>query len=371
MTIDEIRNASLRRARVALPRTRISRRTRQNDFLRQQSSRNAASSRSSLPRASSSSSSAASQGSSAPSAYDPRMDTAVRSDILLLGEVTPILAGVSAFSNQEPIDVTEIEVDMSTSATSLSQMLVYDETGRFLGNATKSGGNFVARLPDNFLQLPYRKEMSFYVRGRLKTKDSGGISGEDVLVNSITIRGNGAWSSEERATTSTETFVSFQTARARIAKIENVGGTDAILVGGNNQLLGSFKFSATESDSAAEARLTDLHFTVESYGGVTLANPVLRVQGVPEAFTCTLASSVINCDSLPDEYGTIDMTPLTLRVYADVTVPTSNNDMFVRLTLNDPGTTSSDGAIEWTDGASNFGWVPFDAPVARGTSNTR
>lgn len=303
--------------------------------------------------------------------FDPRTDAAVRSDIVLLGTVTPILAGVKAFSTLEPMDVTEVEIAMTSDASSISQFIVYDHSGRVLGNATRSDGNFIARLPSNTLQLPHKQEVSLYVRARLKPESIGGVSGEDIQVDSITVRGTGEWSNADRATTSSETFVAFETARARLISVVNAGATDGILVDGTNQILGAFRFSAEESDSAAEARLTSLAFTVESFGGVTISNPLLRVQGIPDAFNCSLVGSTIACTNITASFGTINTTPFTLRVYADVTVPASSNDMFVRLTLNNAGTPSSAGDIQWTDGFANFNWVPFDAPVVRGTGNTR
>jgi hypothetical protein len=306
-----------------------------------------------------------------PPVYDPLGDGSVRSDILLLGQQTAILAGVRVFSNQEPIDVTQVEIDLVSSSSSISQMLVYDETGLLIGTATRSNGSFIANLPTSKLQLPYRKELSMYVRARLKPHDSGGTSGDDIQIDDVTVRGHGTWSNEPRATTSSDTFPAFQSARARITAVQNAEAMEGILVAGTDQRIGAFKFTAEESDPSASARVTDLTFTAETFGGVGLSNIVLRREGSPETFDCSIASSTITCANIPAAFGEIDTDQLVLRVHADINLPVSTNDMFVRLALNQSGTPFDTGAIEWTDGEANFGWVGTDTPIVRGTAYKR
>lgn len=304
--------------------------------------------------------------------FDPLTDTTVRSDLLLLNQVTPILAGIRVFSNAEPLDVSEVQIDLTSDVASVSQMLVYDETGRFLATATRrSAGTYLATFPTGLLQLPYRKEVSLYVRARLKEKDGGGVSGEVLQVDDVTVRGDGAWSNETRATTSDETFRPFETARARIVKIENADPAESILTAGSDQRLAAFRFTAEESDASASARLTDLVFTLETFGGVSISNVQLRREGSNETFDCSNTSSTITCSSITPAFGDINTEPLVLRVYAEVSLPVSTNDMFLRVTLNQAGTPTEDGAITWTDGSASFGWVGLDTPVVRGTSNER
>lgn len=333
-------------------------------------SSSSASSRSSAMSSSSSQRSSASSQSSA--IYDPLTDTSADAQHILLGTVSPILAGVRAFSNTEPIDVTQIEVDFVSTVSSVSQLLIYDETGRQVGIATQQGSSFIANIPIGVLQLPYRDERSFYVRARLKNHNSGGESGEEVKVDDIIIRGTGSWSNGNQAVSSNETFQSFETARARIVSVENAGSTKDVLIGGSDRLIGTFRFTAAESDPSAAARLTQLTFTLDSYGGVVVSNPVLRVQGVPDPFACSISGSEIVCSGIPASYGTMDTTPLTLQVYGDISVPNTNDTMLVRLTLNDPGSIGSAGDIAWTDGTSAFTWLGnLDQPIVRGTEYER
>ncbi|TSC78708.1 MAG: hypothetical protein G01um101425_998 [Candidatus Peregrinibacteria bacterium Gr01-1014_25] len=308
--------------------------------------------------------------------YDTLPDTAVRSQLLLLGQTTPLLAGVRVFSNTEPVQATEIVVTLVSEAASVSQMLVYDQTGRFLATASQDADDSTNRtysttLPSGTLELPYRREISLSVRARLKPHTSGGASGDDIQVSAIRVNGNGSWSNADYSQASSETFNVFEATRARFARIENAGDATAILTGGTDQLLASFRFTGEETDTAAQLRVTDLTFTLDSYGGVTVSNPVLRVASANDTFACTAGASTITCSGITSGFGTVDAGALTLRVYGNVALGSGTSEQFLRLTLNNPGTPSSAGAITWTDGTSSFSWVGGDQPIMRGTAMSR
>lgn len=352
--------------------SRTTRRTLLQDIRRRASDRVAKSSAANARSSSSRPASAPTGASRVESpTFDPKLDGAVRSQHLLLGEVTPIIAGARLFSNLEPIDSTEVEVLLGSSATSVSQLLIYDETGRYLGPATRTSSTvYTLNLADGALQIPYRAEVSVYVRARLKDKDSGGIAGQDIQVDQVTVRGNGAWSGQEYGRSSTDTFSVFQSARGVITAIQNAGGPESVLVEGPGQELGQFRFSAKRSDPSARVRVTELRFQIESYGGVSLSNVVLRLAGNPDGTACDVISGEVVCSSIPDSIGSIGTEPATLRVYGDVTLATAG-DAFLRLTINDPGTPFDAGALTWTDGTATFTWIGFDQPVVRGTSLKR
>lgn len=299
--------------------------------------------------------------------FDPKLDGEVRSQHLLLGEVTPIIAGARLFSNLEPIDADEVEVLLGSSATSVSQLLIYDEAGRYLGPATRvSSTSYKLNLANGALQIPYRAEVSVYVRARLKDKDSGGTSGQDIQVDEVTVRGYGAWSNQLYGRSSTDTFSVFQSARGVITAIQNAGSVESVLVEGPGQEIGQFRFSAKRSDSGARVRVTDLTFQIESYGGVSLSNVVLRLAGNPDGTPCDVVSGEVVCSAIPEYIGSIGTDPALLRVYGDVSLSNAGS-AFLRLTLNDPGTPSQDGAVTWTDGSATFTWLGFDQPIVRGT----
>ncbi len=328
--------------------------------------------RSSSSRSSQSSSSRISLSSSRSSAssvsIDPRTDTSVQSNILVLGETSSILAGVKFFSDDEAINVDQIVITLNGSAQSLSLIRVYDSSSRLLGNAVRDSSSssvFTLHLADGALQLPRRVDMSVYLRGVLKEYDAGGISGETIEVNNVTLSGTGDWSNDEYSTTSTDTFPASETARAAITSFVNTGLSNSALTAGSSQLLAQFRVTATEGDSQAQVRITDLDLRIEG-SGVSLSNVHLRTEGGDDTSACTNSSTVITCASIPSGIGIVDLQK-TIRVYGDITVNSNVTNPSLRVTVSDPGTITAAGDVTWTDGTSTFEWLPVDTPVARGT----
>lgn len=319
-------------------------------------------------RSSSSSSSVVSSRSSSSVSVDPRTDTSVESNILVLGETSPILAGVKFFSNNEPIQADQIVITLNGSAQSLSLIRVYLSNGVLLGNAVRdSAGSAVFTLnldEDDFL-LPRRVDTSVYLRGVLKEFEEGGTSGEVIEVNNVTLRGFGDWSSDAYASTSTDTFPASETARAAITGMTNTGSANAALTAGAGQLLAQFRVNAVEGDSQAQVRITALNLRIEG-SGVSLSNVYLRTEGGDDVSDCTNSSTTITCTSIPSAIGTVDLQK-TIRVYGDVTVNSNVTNPSLRLTINDPGSITAAGDVTWTDRTETFEWIPVDMPVARGT----
>lgn len=292
----------------------------------------------------------------------------MQSAILLLDETSPILAGARFFSNNEPLQVTSIIINLMSSANSVDAILVYDSDGRFLGTASQEGGanSFKLTMPIGNLSLGQRVDHSIYIRARLKAYDRGGQSGEDVQVATIELDGNGEWSNQAYAVGSTDTFTDSQTARGTITKISNAGNTHDVLTNDPNQLLAQFRFDTVTTDSLARVRITNLLLQADATGGATVSNVTLRQEGTDATVACSVSSSLITCSGIPSSFGAISGSEV-FRVYGDVSVPPGANTPSLRITLNDPGTVFDAGAVTWTDGESTFTWLPVSAPVARGT----
>lgn len=330
----------------------------------EEQSSSSSSSLSSSSRSSSSSSSSSGTGSGV---FDPDSDTALRSRILVLGEVSPVVAGVNFFSNSEPVNVENITVTFTSGIDSIDSLLVYDEDGELLGTATAVGGTsvFRATIPNDF-QLPHREDVSVYVRARLKEADEGGESGEHVQVASVNVAGTGEWTDEGYSTTSTDTFPASMTAHGTITDVTNTGNSQTALTGGTERLLGEFRFTAESPEALHDVRITALDFIIEQVGGVTLDNVFLRPEGSNEEHSCTTGATTVACAGIPAAIGEVDDIRI-IRVYGDVTVPSGSDNRSLRLVLNNPGTPSEAGAITWSDTETVFDWVPLDQPVANGT----
>lgn len=304
---------------------------------------------------------------SSPPRLDSLRDSIVRSHFLLLGEVSPLLAGVRVSLQEEPFDVRKVSIILTADVPSVESVLVYKETGEELGLATRrSSGRYELDLPTGKFILPQRNEVSLYVRARLRPWEDGGESGQSVRVSSIEVRGNGVWSTVSYTKSSTETLPTFVTARGLITLIERLGSKEDVLVSGTRRLLGNFRFTTRVTDGHAQMRLSSLSFQIEQVGGVTLSNVTLRRDGDATSHICSVSGSALTCSALPESTGTIGTTSKLL-LYGDVSVPAQAERPSLRLTLNDPGTPSQAGAVTWTDGTSTFTWLPLEQPMVEGT----
>ena len=307
------------------------------------------------------------------SRYDPLSDIDIRSQFILLGEVSPITGAAFVFPEHEPLDVSEITVRLTGAVPTVQSFLVYESaSGRFLGEAfldTSSADErqYTLFLKSGELILPPREEYSFYVRARARRFLEGGMSGESVQIGSLRVRGDGVWSNDGYAESTNTGFVEFETARSILKDITNIALAQGILVPGNGQLLGSFRFWGWAGDGSADPRITDLTFHVGTVSDVTLSNVLLRRQGTGTDIPCTMSSNTVTCASISESLGSFRSGPIIFDAYGDIVIAPGSQDGFFQLTLNDPGVPTSAGAITWTDGTTSFSWVPFDQPIVKGT----
>jgi len=304
--------------------------------------------------------------------YDELSDTDVRSQFLLLGQVSPMLAKVRIFHDDEPFTVTEVAVDLTQSVRSVEALFVYDEDRRYLGranldNSVGTGLRYTLTLSSGTLDIPKRENVSIYVRAMMKDKDSGGVGGEHVQVDDFTVTGDGIWSNSTVTTTSSETFLPFQTARARITDVRNADTAEGTIPFGSNQLVGFFEFLSERSDNSAEISVGDLVFTVSATNDLTLTNFTLQGDGAGDMHSCSLSSTTLTCASIPLSHGTLGTVgKRRVRIFADVSTDSTVTNPSLQLSLNGAGTLTSTGSVTWTDGTSDYSWVEDGTPVARG-----
>jgi len=290
---------------------------------------------------------------------------------LLLGETGPVLGGFKVFLYEEPFNVTAIQVNVNITGSAIDSLLVYDENRVYLGRATSTASTSTQRtyrleLRNGSLTIPQRVERSFYVRPVLMRRDAGGTSGLVARIQNATFEGNGYWSNRAYTQTSTDSFVDFQTARGIIASVRNAGLPQEFLVSGTDRKIGSYAFSARKNDGIAEVKLTQLQFTIEQAGGITLSNARIGVDGDSTRYSCSTATDTVTCSTLAD-IGVIDDSK-TFHLYADISIPVGLQNGSLRLTLNNGGSIATAGAVSWTDGTTAFTWLPAGSgPIAAGT----
>ena len=253
-------------------------------------------------------------------------------------------------------------------------MNVYDHDGKLIGratlDATVSGKTrYQLNVKNHDIVIPKRERYSFYVRGLLRSQESGGTSGGSVQIDSMGVSGIGDWSNRDyQQFTSGETFAKTTVARSAITTVSIAGDDNAILVVGPDTEIGAFYLEGATGHSAAKLQVTAIDFQIGSVGGTTITNVTMKVDGSPERHSCIVSSTTLTCSNLPASFGTLDDSPRTLRIFADITVPDVSQSAGLQLSINDPGTIGSPGDITWTDGVTIFTFVDIGRqPVARGT----
>lgn len=327
------------------------------------------SSSSSSRTSSSSSMSSSSSVSSSSSSYasDPNDDVTVRSNFLLLGEASPVLGAVNVFPAHEAINLDKVTVRFTNDSSAITNLRLYEtDTGRYIGTAYRqSAGVYVANVPTGTLVMPQNENTGIYVRADLRDVESGGTGGQYVRIDSVTVEGTGEWSNDDYTIASNVTFQTFQVAPAAIVRVTSTGGlSSSLFQAGQDVVMGTFDFDAETSDARFTPRVTDLTFTIAASNGVTLSNAYLTLPGSSVTSPCTVSANRIECSSIPASIGTVDGSQ-SIRLVADVTGGGSQNP-FLQVSLSDPGTPTSAGAVAWTDGTTAYGWIPGDTPVARG-----
>lgn len=291
---------------------------------------------------------------------------------LLLGSVSPIIGAARVFPTAEPLNVSALHVVLMDAVPSVQSFLVYDGQSRFLGNASldpsiAGGATYVLPIRTSTLILPQREVFQFYVKARIRSYKDGGVSGENVQIRYLIVKGDGFWSNRSYSQSTSETFTIFETARAMINTVSRVSPESGVLVNSAGQLLGAFEFEGIVSDAGATIRITDLTFQVNQAGGISISNAKLKRLGSGTETNCTVGGSILTCAAILEQDGSIRSGPATFQVYGDVSVPSGLTSASLQLVLNAPGTSSSPGALGWTDGQSTFQWVQFEQPVAGGT----
>jgi hypothetical protein len=228
--------------------------------------------------------------------------------------------------------------------------------------------NFRLTLPSGSFTIGKATERGVYVRPDIRSRDGGGISNTTVQIADVSFKGFGVWSNQNytKTSSSSDTFPRFVTARSVIKRILNASEANGALVTGSNRTIAAFQFEGRSPDAASRLAVKSLSFTIEQTGGVQLTNVRLMVPGMSDQLYCTTGAQRVDCDSLPDSYGSLSDGTRNLLVVADV-FAVDPLHATLRLTLNESGSPLSLGSVQWSDGTATFTWVPFDMPVAAGT----
>jgi hypothetical protein len=295
----------------------------------------------------------------------------VRAQILQLGATTPTLALVRFTTTVEPLQGERLTIRLVDPVTSLDVLQVYAEDGRFLATASRSstdptGRTFVAPLSAQTFSIPKGQEASLYVRGILRSFTQGGVSGEVLDLDTITLEATGAWSTSPYIVSSTESLPASQTARGALSLVRSLEENMQSLNTGTNQLLWDFEVAGVVSDGEARLSIVDLLFSLSAQN-VSLTNVRVQAADGSASVPCTMTTNTVTCQGIGTVLGAIPTNgSQRLRIYGDILVVGTPTFAYVQLSLNEPGSVTFPGAISWTDGTGAFSWLSIDGPIAVG-----
>ena len=158
------------------------------------------------------------------------------------------------------------------------------------------------------------------------------------------------------------------TAQSRITQVRNALDWNGTLQSGLRRQVASFSFSGAIAPGT-QIKLEELDFNVIA-SGLKLSNWKVGSSSVLEQDDCSVDAgqpNMVSCTQLPDTLSVVGAAPLTLSLFADVTVGSGAVLPSLQVQLNQPGTVGVNGAIHWSDGAGHFNWIEGTAPIAAST----
>lgn len=308
--------------------------------------------------------------SSSPQALD--LGFPARSHLLMIGSRTEPIGSASFFASKEPMLIRSVTVVMEDNYESLDTMYLIDSHGVQIGRLSLDPLDQTDRTwkanfaTEGAYRLEKDTENVLGIEVLLKGRNEGGVSEELVQVDSFRLTVEGEWTHSTYGNIPADIpFPQHQTAQARILNITNALSEEDALPVGTDQLVAAFTFKG-EALNQADLRITELTFAISRPTGVQATGWELGASDTNTKAPCTISTNTVSCSSIPSELGAVNGMR-TLRLFADVALTSGTQNAFLQISLNEPGTIGSNGAIRWTDGTGTYTWVELDQPVARGT----
>ncbi len=341
------------------------------------SSSRSSSSMSTSSRGSSSSSNASSVSSGSSSSASSRAanlpDLPVRSHFLVLGERSEPIVGLKIFNELEGVYLRSVKVHLDDDINSIDTMFLVDENGVEIGQIPmdklydSSEQTYRATFSGGAYKVAKGKQITLAVEARLKPRGSGGGGSDElVVVDSLQFGLEGEDSGSTYTATSQSVSPGHQTAQGRITGVTNaLSATDSFSIG-NDELVGAFTFAGTHVEST-ELRVRSVEFQVSKSADVVVGDWQLGATDTSDRVACTVNSDIVTCSNIPESLGTLTSGPRTLRLFGDVSLAPGATSPFLQVSINQPGSVGTQGAISWSDGSATFTWTELTQPIARST----
>ncbi|TSC59289.1 MAG: S-layer protein [Candidatus Peregrinibacteria bacterium Greene0416_62] len=316
----------------------------------------------------SSTSSSSSSFSSSSSSIAARWTHPTPSRFLVVGSRTmPIASGVFQFST--PMDIRSVTIEMKKKLRTIHELHLVDRNGRTL----------MTLKPDILDQLDKKWKgeaasnevtvgpgsIPLGIEATMKTSLQGGFPEEFVEVKTMSIiMGEVGGIATSQALPVEWSHPGHQTVNALIDRVENAGPKEGVMNLGTNQRIGAFRFFGRST--GALLTVENLLFTLRIPAGVTVQNwRIARADGGVFS-SCSFGSEGLHCP-LSEDMGAIIGGALTIEVFGDVSMAQGTQGATLQILLNEPGSLSSFGAVQWTDGTGHYRWMEGEAPLAVGT----
>ena len=315
-----------------------------------------------------SSSSSPSFSSSSSASSIARWTHPATSHFLLVGQKSlPIASGLFQFA--EPVDIRSVIVDMKRELKTIASLELIDNYGRTLATLSPDKTDRERRRwrADNDVGVSTvgPGSIPLGLAANIKTSSAGGFPEEFIEAKSMYLIVGSTPSIETAQALPVEwSHPPHQTAVNTISRIENSGPKHATLLIGANQEVAGFRFSAW---SGAPIHIENLTLTPKIGPEIVVQNWRVRRAAGGESITCSMGSDgFINCP-LSESVGEITGDSLTLVITADISKALGKDGGTLQVILDAPGSTSSFGAVQWSDGTGHYRWVEGEAPLAEGT----
>lgn len=316
-----------------------------------------------------SSDSLVSSSSSSSSSIATRLLHPAQSHFLVVGSRTlPLASGVFQFSS--PSDIRSVTVKMKKELRTLAALHLVDAQGRTL----------VTLKPDNTDVNDRRWKgeaaagistvgpgtIPLGLEATIKTPAQGGFPEEFVEVKSMSmIVGDTAGTQTFQVLPLEWAHPPHQTALRIVDRVENAGPAKGTLTFGANQRLAEFRFIA--QSTGATVTMENIVLTPLISGGISVEDWRIRRNMGGEAMPCSFGTDGFLTCPIPGDLGTITGGALVFVILGDTTMIPGTQGATLQLLLDAPGSTSSLGAVHWSDGTGHYRWMEGEAPLARGT----
>lgn len=291
------------------------------------------------------------------------------SRFLLVGTRTkPIASGVFQFS--APTDIRSVTVEMKKELRTLKELHLVDSTGRTLLTMKPDTSDINDRRWKGEAGMNEATvgpgSIPLGVEATVKTSAEGGFPEEFVEAKTMSMVVAPSGDIQTSQAIPVEwSHPGHQTANAVIEKVENAGPKEGVLEIGAGKRIGEFRFKAQSTGATLVVR--NLQLAPRVGAGISVSNwRVARSMGAASG-SCSLGSDgFLNCP-LTEDVGLITGGSITLVITGDTSLA-GGQGATLQVLLDDPGSLTSFGAVQWTDGTGEYRWLPGEAPLAVGTA---